>query len=983
MVLNRIFLFLLFSYGCLTHTMGQPSLSFEIKKPEKFENKKLGSEKTDEKKFTFTRRVIQNTVTHYNWYFNANNKLNEVIERAKAAHRDDYSQLLPFYNYSLDKTALDKTELDSVIYKANAGILIHDLRNAWIDNLYMLMGKAYYFKNQPDSAYLTFQYINFAFAPKEKDGYDKPIGSNTTEGATAFSISTKESKNVIKKAFTTPPSRNESLIWQIKTYLAQDALPEAAGLIETLKNDPVFPERLRADLHEVQAFWFYKQQMFDSAAVYLEKALPNAANDQETARWEYLIAQLYDLVNQREPAQKFYARAIKHTYDPVLEVYARLNAIRQNQDDEIAVQRSIDELLKMACKDRYLFYRDIIYFTAAQVELERNNIPAAKALLLRATQATGNNSNTLTSQRTNAFLLLGEIAFNEKNYADAKSYYDSVNINDADIANAAVINKRKTYLETIVTHAGVIYRQDSLQRIANMSPEEREAFIKRLVKQYRKMQGLKEETNTGSSPGAIDNSKPVVDLFGGAQKGEWYFYNASLKAKGLAEFKAKWGNRQNTDNWRRSGAISQSNRPGAVDPKGVGRANTGAEPADLSYEGLLKNVPLTPPQLATSNDSIEAATLALGKVYVEGLEDYAAAITTLEGFLTRFPESKQRGEALFNLYYSYKKTGDEVKANAVLTELQQKFAGTQYEKLVTNATSGKGDEAKVEMNKKYETIYNLFIEGRFEEALAEKQLADSLYGSHYWTPQLLYIQSIYHIRQRDDEEAKKVLQQIISLYQGTPLSEKAQTMLDVVNRRKEIEDYLTQLQIERPAEEKDAAIDTSAARINNNQQPVAPSSKPEQKPPVVTPPGTIPGKEPIVKKDSVVIAKPAFVLAPAAPHFVAIVLDKVDPVYVNETRNAFNRYNKEKYYNKVIDINNIAIDDNIKLVLMNNFENAAAALDYIEKTRKIAATEIIPWLPAGKYSFVMVTAENLEILKASKSVSDYKMFLQQTYPGKF
>ncbi len=61
------------------------------------------------------------------------------------------------------------------------GILLYDLRNSWVDNLYMLMGEAYYFKNVLDSAYYSFQFINYAFSPKEKDGYDKPIGSNANK----------------------------------------------------------------------------------------------------------------------------------------------------------------------------------------------------------------------------------------------------------------------------------------------------------------------------------------------------------------------------------------------------------------------------------------------------------------------------------------------------------------------------------------------------------------------------------------------------------------------------------------------------------------------------------------------------------------------------------------------------------------------------------------------------------------------------------
>src|SRR5215467_4252267 len=114
-VLTRTLLLFLICFAWLPGVLGQPSLTYELKKPKKYENKKLGSEKTDEKKWTVSRRFVQNGITKFNFNFNAQQKLNEVIARAKAQFKDDYTQLLPFYNYSLDKTAQDKAELDSVI----------------------------------------------------------------------------------------------------------------------------------------------------------------------------------------------------------------------------------------------------------------------------------------------------------------------------------------------------------------------------------------------------------------------------------------------------------------------------------------------------------------------------------------------------------------------------------------------------------------------------------------------------------------------------------------------------------------------------------------------------------------------------------------------------------------------------------------------------------------------------------------------------
>ena len=257
----------------------QLGFDLNIKKPKEYEERVLRSEKSDQKKFTVPRRFIQNTVTHYNYTFNANNKLNEVLERAKTAFVDDYSKLLPFYNYSLDVTVRDSIQLDSITYKASSGIALHDLRNDWVDNLYLLWGAAYYLQKDFDSAYQMFQFMNYAFAPKEKDGYYKTIGSSR-DGNSALSIATKEKNSIPRRLFSEPPSRNDAFIWQIRNFLAQDQFPEAASLIVTLRNDPVFPKRLFNDLHEVQAYWFYKQNMWDSAAIHLEQALSNANNQQ-------------------------------------------------------------------------------------------------------------------------------------------------------------------------------------------------------------------------------------------------------------------------------------------------------------------------------------------------------------------------------------------------------------------------------------------------------------------------------------------------------------------------------------------------------------------------------------------------------------------------------------------------------------------------------------------------------------------------------
>jgi len=66
-------------------------------------------------------------------------------------------------------------------------------------------------------------------------------------------------------------------LWKIRTYLAKNQYAEATSLIEVLKHDPQFPARLTPDCGNAGTV-LYKQSIYDSAAFYLEKALPVAAN---------------------------------------------------------------------------------------------------------------------------------------------------------------------------------------------------------------------------------------------------------------------------------------------------------------------------------------------------------------------------------------------------------------------------------------------------------------------------------------------------------------------------------------------------------------------------------------------------------------------------------------------------------------------------------------------------------------------------------
>lgn len=1003
----------------------QVGVDYDLVKPPKYENRVLASETSNNgKKFKKSRRFIQNTITHYNYFYNANEKLKGILALAKARFRDDYTKLLPFYDYSLDATASQKRELDSIVYKCTMGILIHDTRNDWIDNLYLLMGESYYYRKSFDSAYTTFQFLNWAFAPRDKDEYYLPIGSNENEmqGNNASVVTTKEHPNILQKAFSLPPSRNDALIWKVRTYIAQNDYASSASLIQILLHDPQFPPRLMPDLNEVRALWYYQQGINDSAAIFLEKALPAAETREEVARWEYLIAQLYERSGNSFQAKTFYERTVAHTYNPILDIYARLNAIRQNKEGgEDYIARNIEALTKMAHKDRYSPYRDIIYYTAAEMELERKNRAGAIAdLRLCAKYSVG----SLNNQRNKAFLQLGNLSFEAKDYRNAKQYYDSLSFGPSDMASMGDIGwlpDRKAALAIIVSNLQVIDRQDSLQRIAALPPARRDALIKKLVRTLRRQQGLRDEQDTSFSASPIRNNETVPDLFSNGSGASWYFDNPTLKAKGYSDFRTNWGSRPNVDNWAIASIMKTNMPPGPSGRRTVDLSDSLSKLAasnKIDYKTLLSHLPLTPEKMQKSMDSIETALFHLGRGYQDGIADYPYAIGAFDSLLFHFPSTSHREESLFDLYYCYKQLGDEQHADSVLALLEGKYPKSSYTARITNPDSVKeaNSRLEIEATRQYDKVYLDFIEGRFDDALAEKKVADSLYGDKYWTPQLLYIESVYFIKTRQDQQAKGILMSIQGKFPRTPMADKAATLLDVLSRRRQIEDFLTRLNITRAKDEDtvlNAAPDTAAQAAANRRprmvrndsnmlvkEDTSAWARARAKERALGGPDSLQLAREKHRDDSIAALKKshgdtsqlaaklrtlnsAFTLMPDKPHAVIIVLDKVDPVYVSEAKNAFGRFNLETYYSKGLKTENASLSDSLKLVVISGFPNADEALTYLKTVKPEAPRDIVPWLPAGKYTFLIISDANLQLLLDNKDMPAYRKFLSAAYPTTF
>ena len=101
------------------------------------------------------------------------------IKRFTERYKETFTEQISIYPYNLESglTSIGG-DMDTVVKKCAYDTQIHDHRSKWYDNLYLLMGKAFYFKNDYESAITAFQYVVNEYKDgdlkkKQKRGYKK------------------------------------------------------------------------------------------------------------------------------------------------------------------------------------------------------------------------------------------------------------------------------------------------------------------------------------------------------------------------------------------------------------------------------------------------------------------------------------------------------------------------------------------------------------------------------------------------------------------------------------------------------------------------------------------------------------------------------------------------------------------------------------------------------------------------------------------
>ncbi|UOR04434.1 tetratricopeptide repeat protein [Hymenobacter aerilatus] len=958
--------------------------------------------------------AYDNVVARDNAYFLAREKMRAVEADLYKARVNDYNHVLSLFPTPDEATATRlAADLDDIIKKASLPIQ-HRPGSDWTDDAYLLVGKARFYKMEFEDAVKTFRFIN----------------------TTSPDINT----------------RHAALIWLMRSFLAMKEYESAAAVSSVLEREEGTPANAK-DLFLTRADYYLAMNEPQRAIDNLERAVPLVEPKNEQSRTRYILAQLYQQAGENKKSYAELNQILKRNPPYELDFYSKLllgQVSELEQEDRTRLDKYFAKLLRNPNNKEY---RDKIYYEMARLNYRQQRYPEALALLQQSARAGGSNR----AQKGYTQLLAGRIYYdNLQKYRAAAAYYDSaVQAMPREVPEYAVTAERSEVLQQFAQQITIVETQDSLQALAKLSPadldtrlnvyaqaeldtrREAEVRAKRAAEAQNRLQ-----TATGLSPERSGNVGTDPDLFASTSTGAgWYFDNPTSMSTARADFLRKWGNRPLQDNWR---IVTQASNAPVNDQNGgapaaavvagtatvvngaqLGAAPTAAPTPEAQLQTLVtqyrQSIPLTEPQLQTSQLQVEEALFALGAIYRLQLQEPTSAIETYEQLLTRFPTTKHAPEAYYSLYLLYKDQKDQ-KAEVYAKKLQAQFPNSSYAKLVADPEYLRRVSVTNEkMGVQLDSAFAQYKRQAFVQASATLAQARKQYPDTDLNDRAAYLNTLLTIRTQTPPTAKAAVEKFIKDYPESPLVSEATTLQasyqkyeagqlpgalastdkPIVSnfRPGEVDTrprayYQAKVPVapvevyrpERPAPTPaPATVPTSAATPalptgTSNPVPAPSSSVPTPVPGQASTPGTVApptaGTTPATTAAEPVKPATPYSVAPASTHAIALVFS-ADATLLSELPKQLEAYNGRFYRAKNLVVQSEALGNAQVLVVVNSLPTLKEAQSYALKLR--GPQSPLSKLRGAGYQTVVISTENLPLLRQTKNLDEYQQFYDNNF----
>ena len=717
---------------------------------------------------TFVNRTYHYTTARFNGHFNAQELLRVSLKTYNGSRVDDFYGILPINplpNESEVKGMLPA--IDTAVSKCSKVILNHSMPsaenmfykqaeyNTWIDETWLTVGQALFYRRDYDRALSNFQFV--------------------------------------KRFFAKDPSTYTAELWIAKIYIEQrkfadaklilDGLNEIAQLqkkktikdyIPFLKKKekseaPEMNTSLQFDIHKTYADLSLKRNDFEEAINGLVLAIEKCKNGKEKARLNFILAQLYQRANQFPEAEKCFSKAMKAAAPFDISFNARLNRAMVGGGERLA-----KDLKRMLRDAKNAGFKDQIFYAMAMVEINRNDQVKAKSYLTESAFF----STTNKRQKAMSYEKLGDLSFNTKDYVAAQKYYDSsARFINEDYPNGDLVKNKAIKLADLVKAIETANFEDSVQRIAKMTEKDREDFLKETLKEMKRDQQRRKEQEAAKLLALQQNQAPtgVVN-----NSNKFIFNNPKLREDGYNEFRKLWGQRENEDDWRRSDKIVMNiaANPSEQDSSLVTN-DSPLENDSLSIETLLKNIPLTDSAYAQSEERLFEALYSAGVLYKEVLGEMDLAAAQFQAILDKQQTNMTDLSAAFQLYKLNEGTDQaEVFKKHILKNYPNSDAANYFRDPDFYV---KQKESALKDQQKYLKLLEKYNQESFSQVLAESQLiVDNDLSNAYRAEYMLLNALAFGQLNENKQDLVPRLTRIVEEKPKSDQATRAKEMLDII-----------------------------------------------------------------------------------------------------------------------------------------------------------------------------------------------------------
>lgn len=688
-------------------------------------------------------RQWHNSVSHYNYYYNANLMVSDVREESLIAYKDNFKTVLSLYPIPVSADLKgNATKMDEVLKKCSHIIERHS-KSKWVDDSYLLMGDAHLFKGDFYSAIEVYEYVAGTFKKSQ------------------------------------PALQAEINI--LVTYLLQEKYEDAEALYTKLSSKKEFPEKLKTQLNIAGAAVNIKQGKYPGAIKLLEEAIPKVKDKFKKIRYNFVLAQLYALTKQNPLALERYKKVIKLNPPYEFAFNAKLNMAKAiNLKNRSEVKNAKMVLRNMLRDDKNIDYFDQIYYELGNLEIADKNDRGAIAEYTNSLRSKSSDP----AIKSNSYLALADLYFRYQDYENAQIYYDSAaRTIDPTNPNYEFVQEKNLVLNELIKHLVNIKEKDSLLRLSN-DEKLREKTIDKLIreekdraekeKQLEEIRKQQQNNMSMQQPTVVNASFP--------------FYNMAAKNKGLQDFQRIWGVFELSDFW----GIA-SNRQKEVWKK-IDEEQTNNDKGSVIKEGIISkapeerkkyytNIPFTQAEKQKMLDEISESYFLGANVYYQNLKEYDKARLMLEELNKKHPKSKYEINSWYLLARLHRDLKNTEKAEYYIGLIRAADSNSNFLNVLENKAI---DSSKlVKVDNEVETIYIKCFEaykaGKYQEALGYKKDHDTRFPGSPLQVNFDYIDALITGKGGDLKAFKQKLTAIADNYANTEIAAECLKTIELIN----------------------------------------------------------------------------------------------------------------------------------------------------------------------------------------------------------